>query len=161
MRDGVGRVRDAGDSVSAEQSSAAPRPHAVVLEHEHGFGGFGDHSPCKVLYVPCLPCVCAIFFHVENKKRHHPAVFFFVLQRLLYFSRQTTSSHPWLLPFVSATQRHNMHPGPYIGRVAAHNLGLLAKEVEPEFVTKDLLELFTGESSRRRLRLAHEAFVSA
>lgn len=30
-------------------------------------------------------------------------------------------------------------------RVAAHNLGLLAKEVETELVTKDLLELFTGE----------------
>lgn len=37
---------------------------------------------------------------------------------------------------------------PQIGRVAAHNLGLLAKEVEPELVTKDLLELFTGESSQ-------------
>lgn len=113
----------------------------------------------------CTYPVCRVFVRSSStwrtKNDTTPQCFFFVLQRLLYFSRQTTSSHPWLLPFVSAAHWHNMHPGPYIGRVAAHNLGLLAKEVEPEFVTKDLLELFTGESSRRRLRLANEALVSA
>lgn len=33
----------------------------------------------------------------------------------------------------------------YAYRMAAHNLGALAKEVKVNYVTKDLLELFTGK----------------
>lgn len=36
--------------------------------------------------------------------------------------------------------------------MAAHNLGLLAKEVETELVTKDLLELFAGEKTLEFMR---------
>lgn len=50
-------------------------------------------------------------------------------------------------PLVPRHRKKSPNP---IGRVAAHNLGLLAKEVGAELVTKDLLELFTGETGVHR-----------
>ena len=61
----VGRVRDAGDSVSAEQSSAAPRPHAVVLEHEHGFEVLATTPRAK----SCTYPVCRVFVRSSSTWR--------------------------------------------------------------------------------------------